>query len=1099
MIRFLGLICFASIQALGVSSHHTRIAVISDEASNLQGSPLISLLEVKLSQTEGIELLERGEIEAILKEQELTLSGMLDRKNILKIGQLLRTDAFVLLSIKDSTQEKQNQKRLLRVRVTETAHGLRLLDTFEELESAKLKEIVERITKKVTAIVPKITLPPSEAIPVGIVDIHRVQLGERYQWLARTLPAMLSARLNKERRIIMLEREDLKILHDEKLLAGGEDTEFWGSAVLIEGYLRRRGIQDVEIKLSPRRASGEEMFIFTTSVELNEPSIAVKKATTNIIQELLNAPPSTSWLPKQEAEEFFRQGHLLKNHKRHKDALLPLETAHALQPQNVFYTGAIFENEWQVRYVPVNDPWVEETGISYYSDLELAELVALLVRQIHSGYDLGTISESDVIERWGNPLGFAKNKRGYLKSYFSKAVSVSTEQIRNINRENRRIWLETINKTMERRWYRFGAWPHIYTASALLSSDRPEEAMKNLKEINEKTIMLKRMGDKIRNEGGRYTWTLWIITFPGIDLSTSDKIEKTHFHGSAERFEELWEKHLIDLTKADDYIVKYVSCLALIDWYRGKKKEDVAQSYCDAALAILQNDIKVPDTGFEYRHLQSMRNEIVDRILSLGYDTEKIFNIFKDIYEPLIEQNDAYELALWEPGYPRLRRIYFENFEIAKTSISLLQRIVTVLRNYENQRDVVTQGLNRVKDTITEIKNKFPQLNIHVQEAIPSVTTLLAKANWPRSPCNFQYNRVLLQNDIIWIAFAKPGIGLCGININEKRLITLWQSDCDNGTPMSSPGAGTEIIGSITGMAINGDVSYIAIRDVGLVEFPGSITHGRNFLSSPKILTLENGLPSLSISGMTAIGNKLWIAYGKPAQESGLIAYNPKTSKYETLLCSTLKSDNPFCMGNTYEITNLTLGPKNNLFFIVKAQRENWAEINHITGLWRININSKEQKFIWHHKFERLFLESIEDSYKNWWLKGLEYLARFDPESEVITLIWISPGTRVPIAPQPQLEEDFYFHKPFPSRMIGHLHAGRVSLRTAAVHDERLWARLGKSQLITLHKGKSLQEAEIIDNNILDGDKVLRFFSTPYGLIAIGEGTVGLVERSGNL
>ena len=95
---FLGLICFASIHAHAVSVYHTRIAVISDEASNLQGSPLISLLEVELSQTEGIELLERGEIEAILKEQELILSGMLDRKNILKIGRLLRTDAFLLLN-----------------------------------------------------------------------------------------------------------------------------------------------------------------------------------------------------------------------------------------------------------------------------------------------------------------------------------------------------------------------------------------------------------------------------------------------------------------------------------------------------------------------------------------------------------------------------------------------------------------------------------------------------------------------------------------------------------------------------------------------------------------------------------------------------------------------------------------------------------------------------------------------------------------------------------------------------------------------------------------------------------------------------------------
>ena len=34
----------------------------------------------------------------------------------------------------------------------------------------------------------------------------------------------------------------------------------------------------------------------------------------------------------------------------------------------------------------------------------------------------------------------------------------------------------------------------------------------------------------------------------------------------------------------------------------------------------------------------------------------------------------------------------------------------------------------------------------------------------------------------------------------------------------------------------------------------------------------------------------------------------------------------------------------------------------------------------------------------------------------------------------------------------------------------------------------------IMDRRILEGKKVLRFLSTPYGLIAIGQGTVGLIE-----
>ena len=58
---------------------------------------------------------------------------------------------------------------------------------------------------------------------------------------------------------------------------------------------------------------------------------------------------------------------------------------------------------------------------------------------------------------------------------------------------------------------------------------------------------------------------------------------------------------------------------------------------------------------------------------------------------------------------------------------------------------------------------------------------------------------------------------------------------------------------------------------------------------------------------------------------------------------------------------------------------------------------------------------------------------------------------------------------------------GNFNLGTCAMHGDKLWARFGKTQLMALHRGK-----------------VLEFLSTPYGLVAIGEGTVGLIEVVGN-
>ena len=46
--------------------------------------------------------------------------------------------------------------------------------------------------------------------------------------------------------------------------------------------------------------------------------------------------------------------------------------------------------------------------------------------------------------------------------------------------------------------------------------------------------------------------------------------------------------------------------------------------------------------------------------------------------------------------------------------------------------------------------------------------------------------------------------------------------------------------------------------------------------------------------------------------------------------------------------------------------------------------------------------------------------------------------------------------------------------------------------------GKNGKEAEVFENNVFDGQPALSFLSTPCGLVAIGEGSIGLVERKGN-
>lgn len=310
-------------------------------------------------------------------------------------------------------------------------------------------------------------------------------------------------------------------------------------------------------------------------------------------------------------------------------------------------------------------------------------------------------------------------------------------------------------------------------------------------------------------------------------------------------------------------------------------------------------------------------------------------------------------------------------------------------------------------------------------------------------------------------------------------------------------------------MAVFEDACYVAIRDVGLIKFPESLRRDQAFITPSNILTEKDGLPSVSITGTTAADSKLWIAYGGLGKESGLIIFEPKTGYFDTIFCSALDGAPPFNAGKSYALSFLTPGPDNKLFFIMGERGRDpkpFYPLGQWWGLWGINTKTRVTKFIWRDENRPMALEAINNSGGILWLQDLFSITQFDPDSEkarfVLGQIDATHAWQTTILkstdPMPELQRDLFV----PESSIGkywwgHPSSGRISLRTAAVYGNKLWARLGEGQLIVIHKGKGFEEAEVIYNNILNGGKVLRFFSTPYGLIAIGEGTVGLIETSG--
>jgi hypothetical protein len=1135
-----------------------NIAIIADKAGGLGQSPIISLLEVQLSRNDNIRLLERAQIDKILQEQQLSAAGLLDRNNTIKIGQLLRADALVIITLENevktittgsirstapvstetggldesgSKTENQATGDLIRVRVAEAAHGLRLLDRFEQLDSLKLNEIAERINNSIKKAVDKLLLPTGQLIPVGIVDIHRVQLGERYTMLERALPKLLSIRLGLEPKIVMLEREDLKILLDEKLRTQGEDSKFWASAVLIEGNLQPKN-GGLEMSLSLRRPAGEKAKSFTIPVKPNEPSSAIDKAATNIVQNILNTLPSSHWQLAQEAEQFYQQGQMLASHSRFDDALALYETAHTLQPQNAYYTGAVFERIWDLhkkneRIVSENESIrkaianaknaqtvsslsarIVEPNICPYSDLEIVEMVSILVKQIHDGYIKGLLSTHEIYYNWSGSLGCELIRS---ESYFASLFSVSTEQIKLINRENRKIWFETFSNALHSGLIDSSYPPMNNTIAvrlAWLSSDDPNELIANLKKAFTEYVMPPDMGGRL----GLISQRKYVFNgaFANTIYFSSEYLKRnTYLKGSGDIVANKWKEYFRGLVDINDPVVSNGSQSVLENVLRKETTSTRTEDTIYISIKKLLEELKNYDEFKNNQSKHEILTQIKKTILSQEVGLSDKMKFWEDMCNILIEEKDLESLAFLDPGWrPFVRiRIPTDSIEVRKNVnlrfYSLLEQIAEVLKNSTNKQSIT--ALTNIKDYQAEIRRNYPNVEVPQKISIFPVTMLLTQKDWPQQ-INFSnyVMQVILQDKMLWIAMTswetsdrrdnmgninwQVDIGLVGVDLQLQKLFALWQ------VKIPSP----YNVGKCIGLSSNNETSYISIENIGIVEFPGNVVEGREYIDKPKVYTNKNGLPSITITSIAQDNDKIWVAYGGSGQESGLGLYDPKSKKWDPVFCSTLKGEHPLDAGNPYQLIGLTYVPPDRLFFVLSNPARN-VDIAKWTGIWKLNTDIRDIKYLGPY-CKYAVNETIEHLEKKIVLKVTGSLTEFDSISERIK---INFGD-IPLLlkefsdrhfPPPDYDTDLLSSVLIREIKFGpNKLPGNIDLTFGSLHEGKLWTRLGQSQIIIADKGKSYEEAQIIDNNILDGQPVEKFVSTPYGLIAIGEGTVGLID-----
>jgi hypothetical protein len=1103
--------------------------------TNPELAPLSLLVQAQLTQ-KGLVLVERGELNRILQEQELSAAGLASPDALVKVGALLRADGFLLLSLEEAgpplpvppsipgaegaAEPPVKREELVRIRLSETAHGVRLLDWFVGWDPKKAEEAAAEAVAKVSEVAPKLKLPAGQLFPIGIVDVHRVQLGEEHQWACRAFAAMLSARLSKEPRIVVLEREDLRRLLDEKLLTSGQDAEFWRSGVLIEGYMQRAGKEGVDVKLEAKRAGGDSLPLAPIPVDVQKLADAVDKAAQGIMAAVANVPLTSAWDPAKEAEEFFRQGELLMSHGRWKAALLPLENAFSLAPDNPQY-GC------QLLYLLT----VPGQGSRFYSDLDLAELASRLVPLVRQTPER---TQEEV-----NRLLLL-----FLVDYLDSSSSVANETVTNMNRGNRmkvaEVYRQWAGTSQTPRWPPGAQLPLL----TRLISSTPPEALANTRQAFTKAVMPADQGGDAKSDAERCAAcadildTLSFVTWAPCHLMDEDH---TFARGFIAYLGELAEAKdpIVRLTGAGGIIAFSSNMWMFLQFDRPvdfgpyqEKANLIARSvdrtsYAEKALAAFgEIDRSALPEPVQDALIRNVR-------VSIGCmdGVEKGVAAYERLLGPLIAKGDVEGLVAWGPYWECFSPDLWPSQGEAATKaagryVRLLgaaenvletradeEKVVACLRHVKQAADHIEDsfrrrvlelkrdprviqeegtaaGLERAHAEYAAIVGAFPSLAAERKPSGFSVRMLLRARDWPQ-PWNFYeeswlYSRAESEDGRLWIALTdhgddnrNPTVGLAGFDMKEGSVFALWQNRCGEYR-------GRE---PLSGLVIGAQKSYVAIETVGLVELPGSGTKGREFLQTPRILNEKAGLPPGWVTGVAAAGKELWVAYGTAGEEGGLGLYDPQTGHWETVFTSTVRGDQPFRGGSSYQLRELTATPEGLMFLGVAAREE--------AGLWRLDQATRDLR--------RLCVFTDYATIVGWgrehWLADDCLLAHLDSDSSKVELLLVSDEGAKRFQGQERttwVVENTPFVPPTSQAKMNFLTYmfGDIDLSTAAVHGDEIWARYGKSQIIVLRRGKGLDEATIMDNNILEGGKVLQFFETPYGLIAIGEGSVGLIEGS---
>ncbi|HEY8240963.1 MAG TPA: hypothetical protein VIH35_05925, partial [Kiritimatiellia bacterium] len=275
----------------------TKIAILADKRLAAVGD----LLTAELSGKPGLQLVERAELERVMKEQ--ALAGAVSVEGALKLGRLVGADGCLFIAPIVVDMQKVAEAQLVAIRPAIVVDSLRLPGT-----AADAGEVSATLASWIETLLPKLNVDPRDAVRVSFLGIHAPVAGPKTEELERQLGLLFVHRMAHEPSWFVLERRRLDVAADEVALAR-ETNAFWTGSFLLDGSLQEGPASNhLALTLSLKQPDGR--VVAAPRVEGSATALVslMEEAAARLVETVAHAPPAGAWNPAEEAAVFFKRG-----------------------------------------------------------------------------------------------------------------------------------------------------------------------------------------------------------------------------------------------------------------------------------------------------------------------------------------------------------------------------------------------------------------------------------------------------------------------------------------------------------------------------------------------------------------------------------------------------------------------------------------------------------------------------------------------------------------------------------------------------------------------------------------------------------------------